>query len=173
MSFIARILESFWKRGQKAAGVKGVNSVESESFRVKVPSNWRLNKNSEGSVIECQSMDETKGLYISIFQNQKFVTNEAWILEQMQFEIDKLLAMEGQSFKLLNQRIYQSGKLWIGEWDGLSDPTQYRIVTKNMLKGAKLIRMSFHDYQFESLEKSNAIRDLIFESFEVKTAFYR
>ena len=71
MSFIARILESFWKRGQKAAGVKGVNSVESESFRVKVPSNWRLNKNSEGSVIECQSMDETKGLYISIFQNHQ------------------------------------------------------------------------------------------------------
>jgi hypothetical protein len=172
MSFIVRILESFWKRGQKTAVVQGVNSVESEYFRAKVPTNWRLNKNSEGSVIECQSADETKGLYISIFQNQKFVTNEAWILEQMQFEIDRLLAMEGQSFRLLNQQIYQSGKLWIGEWDGLSDPTQYRIVTKNMLKGAKLIRMSFHDYQFESLEKSNAIRDLIFESFEVKTAFY-
>ncbi|MDP4208911.1 MAG: hypothetical protein Q8928_08870 [Bacteroidota bacterium] len=141
--------------------------LESQNWSILIPDNWSDNKSDNNEQLYFESEDSSMGFYISTYINSDDTPYELKHIESnLNIEKKNTDKMKGYNFQILNKKLLQNQQYSIGILDSYDQMKRYRIYIKYIAIENRLVRISFHDYDWS--ENSAKMVDFIMDSLEIK-----
>jgi hypothetical protein len=145
-----------------------LNEILTANWVLRLPADW-VGRQDPAVGFRFESGDGTKELYIA---THIVGPDHAGSLEELAawfvgVDLSTLAQMEGYAWVTVEKRIEVASAACVALIDSVAQAQHYRIVGKILSRPGKVVRASFHDYQYRDHAGSNATFAPILESLRL------
>lgn len=145
-----------------------LDTISTETWRIRIPADWNETKPAPGGGFCFESPDETKAVFVATWNLSKAQnTLGEKVRSFYSVETRTLHAMEGRQWDMRREWLYEQDGCTVAGFDAYDAGSCYRIVSQIIGKDEWIVRSGFHDYHCPDFGKSVDFFEPIVKSLEI------